>query len=149
MTMPVETGAALSERARRPWLVAALGLAVVALIVVVAANRTRPDTERPDLPHGPVAIDVSAALGDPIPAASAEQLETFLRGQDLATLRFTPETGLGPSYNVTFCAACHERPVTGGSAGLYRNFFLAGTSLRDGSFISAAGITMPSNPTYA
>src|SRR5690606_28138640 len=36
---------------------------------------------------------------------------------------------------VTFCAACHERPVVGGSAPRYRDFFLVAQILEDGSFI--------------
>jgi len=39
--------------------------------------------------------------------------------------RFTPEDGLGPFYNATSCEGCHSTPVAGGSAPLYRNFYLA------------------------
>jgi len=74
-------------------------------------------------------------MGAPLPSASAEQLETFERGRQVALKRFDLEDGLGPAFNVTFCGSCHERPVTGGSAGLYRNFFIAGTTLSDGSFV--------------
>lgn len=43
--------------------------------------------------------------------------------------------GLGPAFNVTFCGGCHEKPTPGGSAGLYRNFFLAGRLTADGAFL--------------
>ncbi len=84
---------------------------------------------------GPVAEGISAKLGDPLPSASAEQLATFERGKAVAQKRFDLADGLGPEFNVTFCGACHERPVFGGSAGLYRNFFLAGQRTSNGSFI--------------
>ncbi len=87
--------------------------------------------------HGPIAPDIMAPLGDPAPYATAEQLETFARGKEVALRRFEREDGLGPAFNVTFCAACHEKPVTGGSAGMYRNFFLAATVDEDGAYFVA------------
>ena len=91
-----------------------------------------------DLPqHGAVAAGISGPLGTPVPYATAEELDTFERGRKVALQRFTRATGLGPAFNVTFCASCHERPVTGGGAGLYRNFFLAATKLTDGSTVPA------------
>jgi CxxC motif-containing protein (DUF1111 family) len=87
--------------------------------------------------HGPIAEGISAPLGDPIPESSEEHLEAFERGEAVALRRFSRDAGLGPAFNVTFCAACHERPTPGGSAGLYRNFFIAGTRLEDGSFVAA------------
>ena len=73
-----------------------------------------------------VAKDIYAPLGEPLPYASDEQRETFERGEEVAARRFAPTSGLGPHFNVTFCGACHEKPVLGGSAGRYRNFLLAG-----------------------
>lgn len=73
-------------------------------------------------------------LGDPLPSASDEQLETFEHGREVARHRFTRETGLGPHFNVASCTACHEKPTTGGSADRYRNFVLQGQKLSDGSF---------------
>lgn len=84
--------------------------------------------------HGPIAEGISASLGDIRPSASEEQVATFFRGRDVAQRRFTRSTGLGPAFNVTFCGACHEKPVTGGSSGLYRNFFIAGTADTYGNF---------------
>ena len=43
---------------------------------------------------------------------------------------------------MTFCGACHERPQPGGSAGLYRNFFLAGVRLDDGPFVMGHNVTL-------
>jgi CxxC motif-containing protein (DUF1111 family) len=84
---------------------------------------------------GPIAEGVSGKLGDPMPSLSAEQLDTFNRGKVVLTRRFDLADGLGPAFNVTSCGACHERPAGGGSAALYRNFFLAGRLKEDGSFV--------------
>ena len=84
--------------------------------------------------HGPIADDISAALGEPVPYATAEQLATFERGKEVALRRFSRADGLGPAFNVTFCASCHERPVLGGSAGGYRNFFIAARRTADGAY---------------
>ncbi len=64
-------------------------------------------------------------LGGPIPGLPPATLAAFERGRELMEHNFTPAEGLGPYYNATSCAACHESPVTGGSAPLYRNFYLA------------------------
>ena len=84
-----------------------------------------------------LAEGIYGPLGSVMPSASEEQKATFERGRQVALRRFTPETGLGPEFNVTFCASCHEKPVTGGGGPRYRNFYLAGTELSDGSFLPA------------
>lgn len=88
-------------------------------------------------PHGPVADDIFAPMGQPMPSATAEQLEIFERGRQVALHRFTLGEGLGPAFNVTFCGSCHEKPDFGGSAGLYRNFFIGGRETSDGAFFFA------------
>lgn len=102
------------------------------LLFLAVACQSAPDTGAEG--HGPIAEGIRAALGEPMPAATATQLDTFARGKEVAKRRFDVTTGLGPGFNVSFCAACHEKPVFGGSAGLYRNFLLAGRELDDGSF---------------
>lgn len=84
----------------------------------------------------PLVENVYGALGEPMPSASPEQLEAFERGRELVLRRWTPEEGLGPRLNVSFCGGCHETPVFGGSAPRYRDFFIAATELDDGSFIT-------------
>ena len=84
---------------------------------------------------GPMADGIYARLGDPAPYADATQLATFERGRQVALTRFDRRDGLGPAFNVTFCTACHERPVIGGGAGLYRNFFVSGVETPDGAFV--------------
>ncbi|MEQ8272674.1 MAG: di-heme oxidoredictase family protein [Deltaproteobacteria bacterium] len=82
----------------------------------------------------PIPSNIFAPMGEIVPFATAEQREIFERGKEVAERRITPEMGLGPDFNVTFCASCHEKPVTGGSAPRYRNFLLVGQELSDGSF---------------
>ena len=78
---------------------------------------------------------IFADLGDPLPAATDEQLATFELGRDVAIRRFTRADGLGPDFNVTSCAACHEKPVVSGGAPRYRDFLLVRAVLSDGSSI--------------
>lgn len=87
--------------------------------------------------HGPIADDVMAKMGEPWPFATDTQLETFAAGEEVALHRFDYGEGLGPAFNVTFCASCHEKPVIGGSGGLYRSFFLTGIVTDDGAFFPA------------
>jgi len=96
----------------------------------------------PDGDNGdrPVAEGIFAPMGDPLPTATADQLATFERGKAVFLKRFDLSDGLGPSFNVTFCGACHERPTSGGSAGLYRNFFMAGTLTDDGAFLDPVAL---------
>jgi CxxC motif-containing protein (DUF1111 family) len=120
---------AMLRRVLRP-----LGLVGV-LALSGCPTPTPPDVE---------AEDVYAPLGEPFPFATEEQLATFERGAEVAHRRFDLAAGLGPAFNVTFCGACHERPVTGGGAGLYRNFFFGGVLERDGSFLPTESAGNPS-----
>ena len=76
-----------------------------------------------------VADGIFAELGAPLPSATPEQTAAFNRGREVALHRFTPEGGLGPEFNVTFCAGCHEKPAFGGTASHYRSFLLVGDEL--------------------
>lgn len=109
------------------------GFGSVLLCAVLVSGCTVDTT--PAMDDGPVAANIAAPLGDPVPSASAEQLNTFERGKAVLQARFDLTNGLGPAFNVSFCGACHEKPTPGGSAGLYRNFFLAGSLTGDGAFI--------------
>jgi len=106
---------------------------VVVCVLSIAAG-CGPD-EPEDRDHGPIAANISGPLGSIVPFATDEQRETFERGLEVAKRRFSRADGLGPAFNVTFCGSCHERPVIGGSAGLYRNFFLTGRRHADGAFV--------------
>ena len=92
-----------------------------------------PDAAVPPDPE--IAEGIFADMGEPMPAATPAQVGTFQRGLAVSKRRFSPEQGLGPHFNVTFCGACHEKPVFGGAAGRYRDFLLIGQKLADGSYV--------------
>ena len=92
--------------------------------------------------HGPYSMEATGALGDPVGYATDDQLATFKRGRDVAVRRFTRAGGLGPAFNITSCAGCHEKPVPGGGAGLYRNFMLSAVVGTDGAFLPAESAGM-------
>jgi CxxC motif-containing protein (DUF1111 family) len=75
------------------------------------------------------AANIFAELGAPLPTATDDERAAFERGRAVLMRRFTPEDGLGPESNVTFCGGCHEKPVFGGSASHYRDFLLVGDEL--------------------
>jgi len=53
--------------------------------------------------------------GEPLRDLTPEQLASFNAGKAIFSKDFTPEQGLGPLFNSTACAECHEDPATGGS----------------------------------
>src|SRR5262245_63321649 len=54
--------------------------------------------------------------GDPLPGISPTEFEEFRLGLDDFTEVETPEDGLGPAFNGTSCAACHNVPAIGGTS---------------------------------
>lgn len=100
------------------------------------------DDPAPEPEPAEIAEGIFGALGEPVDYATQEQLAAFERGRELVEKRWTPEEGLGPRFNVGFCGACHEKPVFGGSAGRYRDFYLSASLLSDGSYVAppSAGI---------
>jgi len=53
--------------------------------------------------------------GDPLPGVTPVQFETFRLGLDDFLEVETPQDGLGPAFNGTSCAACHNVPAIGGA----------------------------------
>jgi CxxC motif-containing protein (DUF1111 family) len=53
--------------------------------------------------------------GDPLPGLSATEFSEFRLGLDDFTEVETAEEGLGPAFNGTSCAVCHNVPVIGGA----------------------------------
>lgn len=94
------------------------------------------DSKPPPPEPATIAPDIFGDLGEVVPFATAAQRESFERGRKVVLRRFTPEEGLGPSFNVVSCVNCHEKPVAAGGAGRYRNFLLVGQSLPDGSLVN-------------
>lgn len=110
-------------------------------LTIPALSACGPDAPEPE-PDPELAVGIFGALGEPVDYATQEQLAAFERGRELVERRWTPEEGLGPRFNVAFCGACHEKPVFGGSAGRYRDFYLSASVLSDGSYVEppSAGI---------
>jgi CxxC motif-containing protein (DUF1111 family) len=53
--------------------------------------------------------------GEPLPGITAHEFEEFRLGLDDFLEVETPEEGLGPAFNGTSCAACHNVPAIGGA----------------------------------
>jgi CxxC motif-containing protein (DUF1111 family) len=60
-------------------------------------------------------INPSPQLGDPLPELTPDELARFTAGKAVFSRDFTAADGLGPFFNNTSCAQCHELPVTGGA----------------------------------
>lgn len=63
--------------------------------------------------------------GGPLDGLTVDERAAFDRGREQFLRRFKPSEGLGPFYNATSCESCHSDPEVGGSAQMYRNFYLA------------------------
>jgi CxxC motif-containing protein (DUF1111 family) len=89
--------------------------------------------------------------GDPLPGLTPREFSEFRLGLDDFTEVETAEEGLGPAFNGTSCAVCHNVPAIGG-AGLVLET-RAGYRNADGSFqgLNEAGDTLVhlfSTPTH-
>jgi CxxC motif-containing protein (DUF1111 family) len=70
--------------------------------------------------YGVIVVVVMAAAacprvkpGDPLPGLSAGERARFDSGRVVFDSTFTPAAGLGPLFNASGCAECHEDPVSG------------------------------------
>jgi CxxC motif-containing protein (DUF1111 family) len=63
---------------------------------------------------------VGAPPGSPLPQLSAADSARFYAGMTLFNKVFTPDEGLGPSFNENQCSACHTVPAVGGTTGFER-----------------------------
>jgi len=52
--------------------------------------------------------------GNPLDGLTGDQRDRFKKGRVVFNQDFTPKTGLGPLFNGTGCASCHNEPVPGG-----------------------------------
>ena len=87
--------------------------------------------------------------GDPMPGITAAETQSFLQGQEAFMQVLEPEQGLGPAFNGTSCAGCHNVPAVGGSGGL--TVIRAGLRDSDGKFHVLRGSTLfqiSSTPDY-
>ncbi len=83
-----------------------------------------------------------AQPGDPLPGLTPREFTEFRLGLDDFTEVETAEEGLGPAFNGTSCAVCHNVPAIGGSGILLET--RAGYRDADGSFrgLNDAGDTL-------
>ncbi|HXY31391.1 MAG TPA: di-heme oxidoredictase family protein [Gemmatimonadaceae bacterium] len=74
-------------------------------------SRNSPNFPKPpNVNPAPSPVPLGSALAGLMPFEAAQ----FARGQAVFVRVFTPATGLGPLFNNTSCAGCHDDPVTGG-----------------------------------
>jgi len=106
------------------------GMRTLASSGILSLMAACPGDLEPEVPVADIFVD---NVGEPAPYATPEQMASFERGFDLLLHRFSPEEGLGPSFNVVSCAACHEGPEIGGVGPRYRDFYLHGVDNGDGS----------------
>ncbi len=52
--------------------------------------------------------------GNPLDDLTGDERDRFKKGRVVFNQVFTPKTGLGPLFNNTGCASCHNEPVPGG-----------------------------------
>ncbi|MGH7516488.1 MAG: di-heme oxidoredictase family protein [Gemmatimonadales bacterium] len=57
----------------------------------------------------------SRAAGNPVDGLTKSERDRFEKGRIVFNREFTPKTGLGPLFNGTGCASCHNQPVSGGN----------------------------------
>ncbi len=117
-------------------------LLLVTLLVACDSGGNAAPTVGPDPDPDPQ--PTAPQLGDPLSDLTAEELAAFERGRALFTKRFKPSEGLGPLYNATSCASCHSAPTIGGTADLYRNFYLSTFFGRD----PLGGLPSPVVPAF-
>jgi CxxC motif-containing protein (DUF1111 family) len=85
-----------------------LGLPSVLLIMATACEPlTSPRT-------GPAGNGSARAPGGSLPFLTNGQQHLVKQGSVVFQTVFTPATGLGPLFNASSCAECHEDPVVGG-----------------------------------
>jgi CxxC motif-containing protein (DUF1111 family) len=73
-----------------------------------------------------------AQPGDPLPGLTPHEFEEFRLGLEDFLEVESAEEGLGPAFNGTSCAACHNVPAIGGVSAVSE--VRAGKRLEDGSF---------------
>lgn len=88
--------------ARRPDRTARLRSHTAALLLVLLAPLAGCDLLLPELPPDDSILDA------PAEELSPEQLRVHLAGDEEFGRRFTPEEGLGPTFNAASCDQCHR-----------------------------------------
>ena len=68
-------------------------------------------------------VDAGVRFGDPLPGSSASELDAFFDGQEEFREIEEAPGGLGPTFNLDGCAACHNRPAVGGGSRIIETRF--------------------------
>ena len=58
-------------------------------------------------------VTLQPGMGEPLAQLRTGERNRFFAGKDDFELNFTDDTGLGPVFNQTSCASCHNTPVGG------------------------------------
>lgn len=107
-----------------------IGLTTVAVVMLVAANVSWSQTPVP-------------TFGDPLPGLTAEELAAFEAGKAEFLEVETIEEGLGPVFNNTSCAGCHDNPAVGGDTNVRETRF--GTTKQAARALKKSGRNVPSD----
>jgi CxxC motif-containing protein (DUF1111 family) len=73
----------------------------------------------------------SPEAGNPLDDLTGDERDRFKKGRAVFNQTFTPKTGLGPLFNGTGCANCHNEPVSGGGGSFTQ---VNASVLRSGGF---------------
>lgn len=97
---------------------ATLTFAALSALLVLAACTDRPTTGTPLGPNAltpqVVADEEVVDLTLPLAGLTAAELNRFNQGRAVFERVFTEQSGLGPLFNSSSCAGCHEDPSVGG-----------------------------------
>ena len=118
--------------------VALAAAAIVWVSAVVFAQRLAFAVPR----LGPANIDATPRPGDPLPGLTPADFSEFRLGLDDFLEVETAAEGLGPAFNGTSCAVCHNVPAVGGTSAILET--RVGTRDGQGNFIplDATGETL-------
>src|SRR5580704_737720 len=78
--------------------------------------------------------------GDPLQGIASGETQSFRQGQESFMQVLEPQQGLGPAFNGTSCAGCHNVPAVGGAGTL--TVVRAGLRDADGNFQVLLGSTL-------
>lgn len=102
-----------------------------------------------------VASAAAADFGDPLRGLTPAELQRFTDGRDAFEQVEGPDDGLGPVFNNTSCAACHNAGATGGGSDLVETRFGTTTNgtfdpltAQGGSLIQTDGIGVAGACTF-
>ena len=99
-----------------------LFLLLAGLAAAACSDGSSPAGITPSTPAASVGSSITIGGPDTMDAFDRARFE---RGRAQFSKQFKPSEGLGPLYNAVSCEGCHSTPSIGGSAPLYRNFYVA------------------------